>query len=102
VTAAVPLWLSEAAAWIGAVVVIVSGLTLIFTRRPFKWVFRHLFSLPFGGWVQRRVEDGTKDIRHLTEYHLGPNSGAPPLHKRIARLEVRALVDTWSDDIEED
>ena len=35
-TAAVPAALSEAAAWIGALVVIVSGLTLIFTRKPFR------------------------------------------------------------------
>jgi hypothetical protein len=101
-TAAVPALLAEAAAWVGAIVVVVSGLTLIFTRKPFKWVARKVVSEPFGGWVQRRVEDGTKDIRHLTEYHLGPNSGAPPLHTRIAVLEVRALVDSWADDVEED
>lgn len=100
-TAAVPALLAEAAAWIGAVVVVVSGLTLIFTRRPFKWLGRKLVSEPFGSWVQRRVEDGTKDIRHLTEYHLGPNGTTPPIHRRIAVLEVRALVDSF-DDLEED
>jgi len=100
--AKVPTVVTEAAAWIGAMVVIVSGLTLIFTRKPFKWLGRKLVSEPFGGWVQGRVEDGTKNIRHLTEYHLGPNSGAPPLHTRIAKLEVRALVDSWADDLDEE
>jgi len=100
--AKVPTLLSEAAAWIGAIVVVVSGLTLLFTRRPFKWVGRKLVSDPFGQWVQRRVEDGTQDIRHLTEYHLGPNGTTPPIHRRIAVLEVRALVDSWTDDDDEE
>lgn len=25
---------------------------------------------------------------HLVRYHLGPNSGTPPIHERIRRLEV--------------
>lgn len=99
-TAAVPAVVSEAAAWIGALVVIVSGLTLIFTRKPFKWLGRKLVSEPFGGWVQRRVEDGTQDIRKRVEYHLGPNGTTPALHTRIAKLEVRAIVDAWVDDVE--
>jgi len=99
--AQVPAVLRELAAWIGAIVVIVSGVTLIFTRKPFKWVARKLVAEPFGQWVQGRVEDGTKDIRHLTEYHLGPNGTTPPIHRRIAVLEVRALVDSF-DDLEED
>lgn len=99
-TAAVPAVVSEAAAWIGAIVVIVSGLTLIFTRKPFKWLGRKLVSEPFGGWVQRRVEDGTQDIRKRVEYHLGPNGTTPALHTRIAKLEVRAIVDAWVDDVE--
>ncbi len=98
--AAVPGPITEAAAWIGALVVIVSGLTLIFTRKPFKWLGRKLVSEPFGGWVQRRVEDGTQDIRKRVEYHLGPNGTTPALHTRIAKLEVRAIVDAWVDDVE--
>lgn len=106
ILADVPPLLREAAAWLGAIGVVVAGLAAIvglFTKsKPFRWVGRKLISEPFGGWVQRRVEDGTSDIRHLTQYHLGPNSGAPPLHTRIAKLEVRAIVDTWADDLEED
>lgn len=97
--AKVPTLLSEAAAWIGAIVVVVSGLTLLFTRKPFKWLGRKLFSEPFGGWVQRRVEDGTKDLRHLTTYHLGPNGSTPPLHTRIAVLEAQAVIRSWVDDL---
>ena len=100
--AQVPALLSEAAAWIGAIVVITGGTTAIFTRKPFKWLGRKLVSEPFGGWVQRRVEDGTKDIRHLTEYHLGPNGTTPPIHTRIAKLEVRAIVDSWVDEADEE
>ena len=43
--AKVPTVVTEAAAWIGAMVVIVSGLTLIFTRKPFKWLGRKLVSV---------------------------------------------------------
>ena len=100
--AQVPALLREAAAWIGAIVVIVSGLTLIFTRKPFKWVTRKLVSEPFGGWVQRRVEDGTQDIRKRVEFHLGPNGTTPALHTRIAKLEVRAIVDSWVDEADEE
>ena len=97
--AQVPALLREAAAWIGAIVVIVSGLTLIFTRKPFKWIGRKLVSEPFGSWVQRRVEDGTKDLRHVTTYHLGPNGSTPPLHTRIAVLEAQAVIRSWVDDL---
>lgn len=26
---------------------------------------------------------------HLVDYHLGPNDGTPPLHKRVDRIEVQ-------------
>lgn len=93
--AAVPAVLREAAAWFGAIGIVVGGCTAIFTRKPFKWVWRRLVSDPFGGWVERRVTDGTSDLRNLTQYHLGPNGTTPPIHTRIARLEARAQVDEW-------
>ena len=95
-TAAVPAVVSEAAAWIGAIVVIVSGLTLIFTRKPFRWVGRKLVSEPFGGWVRSQIENSAtgKSVAH----HLGANGDTVPMHKRVAVLEVRALVDSWTDD----
>ena len=94
--AAVPGPITEAAAWIGALVVIVSGLTLIFTRKPFRWVGRKLVSEPFGAWVRSQIETSAtgKSVAH----HLGPNGTTVPMHKRVAVLEVRALVDSWTDE----
>lgn len=98
--AKVPTVVTEAAAWIGAIVVIVSGLTLIFTRKPFKWLGRKLVSEPFGGWVRAQIENSAtgKSVAH----HLGPNGNTVPMHKRVAVLEVRALVDSWTDDLDDD
>ena len=85
--AAVPGPITEAAAWSGALVVIVSGLTRIFTRK--------LVSEPFGAWVRSQIETSAtgKSVAH----HLGPNGNTVPMHKRVAVLEVRALVDSWTD-----
>jgi hypothetical protein len=96
----VPVLVREAAAWIGAIVVIVSGLTLIFTRKPFKWLGRKLVSEPFGGWVRSQIENSKtgKSVAH----HLGPNGDTVPMHKRVAVLEVRALVDSWVDEADDE
>ena len=98
--AQVPAMLSEAAAWIGAIVVITGGMTAIFTRKPFKWLGRKLVSEPFGGWVRRQIETSAtgKSVAH----HLGPNGDTVPMHKRVAVLEVRALVDSWVDETDEE
>ena len=98
--AQVPALLSEAAAWIGAIVVITGGMTAIFTRKPFKWLGRKLVSEPFGGWVRRQIETSAtgKSVAH----HLGPNGDTVPMHKRVAVLEVRALVDSWVDETDEE
>lgn len=99
-TAAVPALLAEAAAWVGAIVVVVSGLTLLFTRKPFRWVGAKLVSEPFGAWVRSQIENSKtgKSVAH----HLGPNGDTVPMHKRVAVLEVRALVDSWTDEIDDD
>jgi len=96
ILAEVPAFVREVAAWVGALVVIVSGLTLIFTRKPFRWVVRKLVSDPFGGWVRSQIENSKtgKSVAH----HLGPNGDTVPMHKRVAVLEVRALVDSWTDE----
>jgi hypothetical protein len=89
--AAVPQALTELAAWIGAIVVVTGGLTAIFSRKPFKWLGRKLVSEPFGGWVRRQIECSAtgKSVAH----HLGPNGDTVPMHSRVARLEVVALLD---------
>ena len=89
--AAVPAWLTEIAAWIGAVTIILGGTTAIVSRKPFKWVGRKLVSEPFGGWVRRQIETSAtgKSVAH----HLGPNGDTVPMHSRVARLEVVALLD---------
>jgi hypothetical protein len=51
-----------------------------------------------GGWVQRHVEAGTHDIRHLTEYHLGPNSGNEQLFRKVERLQV--AIDDLRNEVE--
>jgi len=33
------------------------------------------------------LEERVKQLQHITNYHLGPNSGATPVHMRIERLE---------------
>ena len=89
--AAVPGPVTEVAAWIGAITVIVGGTTAIFTRKPFRWIGRKLVSEPFGGWVRSQIETSAtgKSVAH----HLGPNGDTVPMHSRVARLEVVALLD---------
>jgi len=100
--AAVPAPVTEVAAWIGAITVIVGGCTAIFTRKPFRWFGRKLVSEPFGGWVRRQIETSAtgKSVAH----HLGPNGDTVPMHSRVARLEVVALLDeglrTFHDEVE--
>ena len=101
--AAVPALIAEAAAWVGAIVVITGGLTAIFTRKPFRWLGRRLVTEPLGGWLRHQIN--TSDTGHLVAYHLGPNDGTPPVHTRIARLEVLSLLrpeDHTHIDLEED
>ena len=93
--AAVPGPLTELAAWLGAIGIILTTLTLIFTRKPFKWLWKTLISQPFGHWVRDQVNNS--ETGHLVKYHLGPNGTTPPMHRRIAVLEVRALVDEFAD-----
>jgi hypothetical protein len=51
-----------------------------------------------GSWLQKHVEAGTHDIRHLTEYHLGPNSGNEQLFRKVERLQV--AIDELRHDVE--
>ena len=99
-TAAVPTILTEVAAWLGAIGIIVTTATLIFTRKPFKWLWKTLVSVPFGSWVRSQINDS--ETGKLVKYHLGPNGTTPPVHRRIAMLELRALVDSFEDEDEGD
>lgn len=95
--AAVPGLLREAAAWLGAIGVVLASLAaivgLLTKSKPFRWLGRTLVSEPFGRWVRHQINDSTTG--KLVAYHLGPNGTTPPIHKRLARLEVRALLDDW-------
>lgn len=93
--AAVPSALSELAAWIGVATVIIGGGVAIFTRRPFKWLWKRLASEPFSAWTQRQIDQGTKQlredvdmIRRVTTHHLGKNGDSPRLTDRVGDLEV--------------
>lgn len=94
--AVVPTFINEIAAWVGAIVVISGGLTAIFTRKPFKWLGRRLFTEPLGGWLRHQIN--TSETGHLVKYHLGPNGTTPPMHRRIETLEanqMRKLIDEF-------
>lgn len=98
--AQVPGLLRELSAWIGAIVVIVGGLTAIFSRKPFKWVGKKLVSEPFGGWVRRQIE--TSKTGKSVQHHLGPNGDTVPLHTRVAKLEAQSVVKQWLAEIEDE
>lgn len=67
----------ETAAGVGAVIACILGVLALVEKVTGK----------LGSWVQRQVEHGTKDVRHLTEYHLGPNSGTEQLWRKVDRLQ---------------
>jgi|GEM_PF-5620095 hypothetical protein len=105
--AEVPGLLREAAAWLGAIGIVTAGVTAIFTRKPFRWLWRRVVSDPFADWTQRQVGEAVaaSDTAHLVEYHLGPNHGTKAMHARIAALEFRALmgaIHEVDDDMEDD
>jgi hypothetical protein len=89
----VPAIVREAAAWIGALTVIVGALVVV-ARRPARWLWRRTVVVPFSEWTQRQVGAAVaaSDTAHLVEYHLGPNDGTKPVHARLAALEFRALM----------
>ena len=95
--AQVPGVLREAAAWLGAIGVVIAGVAAIvslFTKsKPFRWLGRTLVSDPLSRWFQTQINQSTTG--KLVAYHLGPNGTTPALHTRLARLEVRALLDEW-------
>jgi len=95
--AEVPAALREAAAWLGAIGVVIAGLAAVvglFTKsKPFRWLGRTLVSDPMSRWFQAQINQSTTG--RLVAYHLGPNGTTPALHTRLARLEVRALLDEW-------
>jgi hypothetical protein len=90
ILAEVPVLLREAAAWIGAIGVVTAGVTAIFTRKPFKWLWRRLVSDPFGGWVQHQVT--SSEIGASVLHHLGHNGDSVKLSDRVVRLEQLALL----------
>ena len=96
----VPTWLRELSAWVGAIVVVVGGITAIFSRKPFKWLGRKLVSEPFGSWVRRQIE--TSKTGKSVQHHLGPNGDTVPLHSRVAKLEGQAVISQWLADINDE
>ena len=98
--AQVPSWLRELSAWVGAIVVIVGGVTAIFTRKPFRWLGRTLVSDPFGGWVRKQIE--TSKTGKSVAHHLGPNGDTIPMHTRVAKLEAQATVGKWLLEIDDE
>jgi hypothetical protein len=88
--AAVPMLLREAAAWVGAIGIVTAGVTAIFTRKPFKWLWGTLVSKPFGGWVQHQVT--SSEIGASVLHHLGHNGDSVKLTDRVVRLERLALL----------
>jgi hypothetical protein len=86
----VPVILREAAAWIGAIGIVTAGTTAIFTRKPFKWIWRRVVSEPFGGWVQHQVT--SSEIGASVLHHLGHNGDSVKLTDRVVRLERLALL----------
>lgn len=89
----VPAALREAAAWVGALTVVV-GAVVVVARRPARWLWRRVVAVPFSEWTQRQVAAAVaaSDTAHLVAYHLGPNDGTKPVHARLAALEFRALM----------
>ena len=90
--AEVPALLREAAAWIGAIGIVTAGTVGIFTRKPFRWLWRRLLGEPVSDFLQRSINESSTG--KLVAYHLGPNGTTPALHTRLSRLEVRDLLNT--------
>lgn len=92
--AVIPQWLSDAAAFIGAVTVIAGGITAIITRKPFRWVWRTMVAEPFAHWFRARSVEANEQLasaleehRKYVRYHLGPNGDVKPVHVRLRNLE---------------
>jgi len=94
ILAEVPAVLREAAAWLGAIAVVIAGCAAIvglFTKsKPLRWLGRTLVGEPLSRWFQKAVNESATG--KLVAYHLGPNGTTPPLHTRLSRLEVRDLL----------
>lgn len=88
--AEVPGMLREAAAWVGAIGVVTAGVTAIFTRKPFRWLWKRVVSDPFGQWVQHQVT--SSEIGASVLHHLGHNGDSVKLTDRVVRLERLALL----------
>ncbi|MFZ4431673.1 MAG: hypothetical protein ACOYOQ_00600 [Microthrixaceae bacterium] len=98
---AVPQWLTDTAAFVGACTIIFGGVTAVVTRKPFRWVWRRLVSEPFGTWFKHRSIEANEPLakaieatslalsehREYVAYHLGPNGETTPVHQRLKRLE---------------
>jgi hypothetical protein len=90
ILAEVPGLLREAAAWVGAIGIVTAGVTAIFTRKPFRWLWKRVVSDPFGGWVQHQVT--SSEIGASVLHHLGHNGDSVKLTDRVVRLERLALL----------
>lgn len=88
--AAVPSWLTEIAAWVGAVTIISAGTTAIITRKPFKWLARTLVGDPLSRWFRHQVAES--ETGKIVKHHLGKNGSTPSISSRLSRVEVALLI----------
>lgn len=94
VLAAVPRWATDLGILAGVLTALVSAFYAIgkfstSVRNAWGRLMRWLWS-GFEGAVARATDDIRADLsklKHITEYHLGPNGATTPVHERLKRLE---------------
>jgi hypothetical protein len=87
---AIPVWLTELTAWVGAITIIGTGTTAIITRKPFRWLGRTLVSDPLSRWFRHQITES--DTGKIVAHHLGKNGSTPSISSRLSRVEVALLV----------
>lgn len=88
--AAVPAWLTELAAWVGAITIIGTGTMAIISRKPFRWLGRTLIGDPLSRWFRHQVSES--ETGKIVKHHLGNNGTTPSISSRLSRVEVALLV----------
>jgi hypothetical protein len=88
--AAVPVWLTEIAAWVGAITIISAGGTAIVTRKPFRWLGRTLVGDPLSRWFRHQISES--ETGKIVRHHLGKNGSTPSISSRLSRVEVALLI----------
>jgi hypothetical protein len=92
--AAVPQVLTDAAAAVGAMTVVITGVALLCRQRPVRWLWHTLVAGPFERWTQHQIDHGTEqirselgEVRRVVLHHLGPNGTTPAITRRLGALE---------------